>query len=123
MKEKLSIRTLIIWLLALAFFTIGLYQIGGYDVPLEQFLTSIGLPKWLKFIIGAIEIAGASALLMGRSVHPILPRLASLGLMMLVLGAISVHVIFDPLIKAMPATILFGLLLYSLWTTPPQTAR
>lgn len=119
----MSIRILIIWLLALAFFTIGLYQVGGYDNALEQFLNSIGLPTWLKYLLGLTEIAGAFALVFGRKIHPRLPRLASLGLLLILLGAITVHVIFHPLIKAMPATVLFCLLIYSLWTAPQQAAK
>ncbi|GJM03595.1 MAG: hypothetical protein DHS20C08_20960 [Rhodomicrobium sp.] len=119
----MPIRVLIIWLLSLAFFSFGLYKISGYDIPLEAFFTSIGIPAWLTYIIGAAEIAGAASLIFGRIIHPLLPRLAMLGLLLLVLSAITLHVIYDPLIKALPASILFGLLIYSLWTAPNQSSQ
>ena len=118
----MTIRPLIIWLVALAFVMFGLYKISGYDMSLEAFLGNFGLPAWLIHLIGAAEIAGAIGLAFGRRFHRHLPHLAALCLTLLMLGAIGLHLLADPLIKALPATVLLLLLAYLLFRPKSETS-
>lgn len=68
-------------LLALMFFGGGASKLGGAPEMVEMF-TAIGVGQWLRYVVGALEIAGAIGLLIPR-----LSRLAALGLVALMVGA------------------------------------
>jgi putative oxidoreductase len=68
-------------LLALQFAMAALAKMGGDPTMVEMFAT-IGIGQWFRYVIGALEIAGAIGLLIPR-----LSGLAALGLVCLMVGA------------------------------------
>jgi putative oxidoreductase len=69
-------------LLALQFAMAGLAKVGGDPAMVEMFAT-IGIGQWFRYLVGALEIAGAIGVLIPR-----LSGLAALGLVCLMAGAI-----------------------------------
>jgi putative oxidoreductase len=67
--------------LALQFAAGGLAKLAGAPELVELF-ASIGAGQWLRYVVGALEVAGAVGLLVPR-----LWRLAALGLAALMVGA------------------------------------
>ena len=71
---------------------------------IESF-TRFGMPLWFMYFIGAAELAGAIG------IHVQRVRIWALfGLMLIMLGAIGSHLVFDPPQAAAPAVILLVLL-------------
>jgi putative oxidoreductase len=68
-------------LLALMFAMAGLAKVGGDPAMLEMFAT-IGIGQWFRYVVGALELAGAVGVLIPR-----LSGLAALGLVCLMVGA------------------------------------
>lgn len=68
-------------LLAVQFAAGGLAKLAGAPELVELFAT-IGAGQWLRYVVGALEVAGAVGLLVPR-----LTRLAALGLATLMVGA------------------------------------
>ncbi len=68
-------------LLALQFAMAGLAKVGGDPAMVEMFAT-IGIGQWFRYVVGALEIAGALGVLIPR-----LSGLAALGLACLMVGA------------------------------------
>jgi uncharacterized membrane protein YphA (DoxX/SURF4 family) len=68
-------------LLALQFAAGGLAKLAGAPELVELF-ASIGAGQWLRYVVGALEVAGAVGLMVPR-----LWRLAALGLAALMVGA------------------------------------
>jgi putative oxidoreductase len=68
-------------LLAVQFAAGGLAKLAGAPELVELF-ASIGAGQWLRYVVGALEVAGAVGLLVPR-----LTRLAALGLATLMVGA------------------------------------
>ena len=69
-------------LLALMFAMAGLSKVFGDPAMVEMFAT-IGIGQWFRYVVGALEIAGAAGVLVPR-----LSGLAALGLLCLMAGAI-----------------------------------
>ncbi|MDG4828162.1 DoxX family protein [Solwaraspora sp. WMMD1047] len=69
-------------LLALAFGMAGASKLAGQEQQVELF-DDIGLGQWLRYLTGALEVAGAIGLLI-----PALAGLAALGLAGVMLGAV-----------------------------------
>jgi putative oxidoreductase len=67
--------------LALQFAGGGLAKLAG-SPELVQLFADIGAGQWLRYVVGALEVAGAVGLLVPR-----LSRLAALGLAALMVGA------------------------------------
>jgi uncharacterized membrane protein YphA (DoxX/SURF4 family) len=67
--------------LALQFAAGGLAKLAGAPALVDLF-ASIGAGQWLRYVVGALEVAGAVGLLVPR-----LSRLAALGLAALMVGA------------------------------------
>jgi putative oxidoreductase len=67
--------------LAVQFAAGGLAKLAGAPELVELF-ASIGAGQWLRYVVGALEVAGAVGLLVPR-----LSRLAALGLAALMVGA------------------------------------
>ena len=68
-------------LLALQFAMAGLAKVGGDPAMVEMFAT-IGIGQWFRYLVGALELAGALGVLVPR-----LSGLAALGLVCLMAGA------------------------------------
>jgi putative oxidoreductase len=68
-------------LLAVQFAAGGLAKLAGAPELVDLF-ASIGAGQWLRYVVGALEVAGAVGLLVPR-----LTRLAALGLATLMVGA------------------------------------
>jgi putative oxidoreductase len=74
-------------LLALQFAMAGLAKVAGDPAMVEMFAT-IGLGQWLRYAVGALELAGAVGVLIPR-----LSGLAALGLVVLMAGATLTNVL------------------------------
>ena len=68
-------------LLALMFAMAGLAKVSGDPAMVEMFAT-IGIGQWFRYVVGALELAGAVGVLVPR-----LSGLAALGLVWLMVGA------------------------------------
>jgi putative oxidoreductase len=74
-------------LLAIMFAMAGFAKVGGDAAMVEMFAT-IGIGQWFRYVVGALEIAGAVGVLVSR-----LSGLAALGLLCLMAGAILTNVL------------------------------
>ena len=68
-------------LLALMFAMAGFAKVGGDAAMVEMFAT-IGIGQWFRYVVGALELAGAVGVLVPR-----LSGLVALGLVCLMVGA------------------------------------
>ncbi len=68
-------------LLAFQFVVAGFLKLSGSPTMVEMFAT-IGIGQWFRYLVGALEIAGAVGVLVPR-----LSGLAALGLVCLMVGA------------------------------------
>lgn len=104
-------------ILALTFGFAGFSKLSASVVMIDMF-TRFGLPLWSMYFIGAVEFAGALGLVFGKIIHDRLPRLAAMGLCIVMVGAIVMHVIYDadPLMRMLPAVVLLVLLTVFLYT-------
>jgi uncharacterized membrane protein len=82
-----------------------------------QVFTEIGAGQWLRYLVGALELAGAIGLLIPR-----LTGLAALGLAALMVGAVLTQLlVLDSVVTALTPAFLgvvFGLVAWGRW---PQT--
>lgn len=106
---------IILWimriLLALIFLGAGTQKLSGAH-PMVVMFTKIGAGQWLRYAVGAVEIAGAVGLLIPR-----LCGLAALGLTLLLVGATITNafvISYNPLQPAV-LLILSALLGWGLW--------
>lgn len=84
------------------------YRGGNARTIREEFAT-YGLPGSVMYLVGALKIALALALIAGIWFHW-LTQPAAIGLGLTMLGAIAMHMkIKDPLMKALPAFCVFVL--------------
>lgn len=87
--------------LALVFALSGGAKLAGLEFEVQAF-TRWGYPLWFMFATGAVEVAGALALLMPR-----LRALAAGGLAAMMVGAVATHVVHaEWAMLALAATIL-----------------
>ena len=97
-------KTIALWsiivLTAAAFGSAGIGKIIG-AVDVTPMLTEMGLPSWVHYLIGPAELAGAVGLLIRK-----LSAAAAIGLTVIMVGAIYGHVLFTPLVQALPAIML-----------------
>ncbi len=76
---------------------------GGAATNLKDEFAAYGLPEWFFYLIGALKVGAAIALLVGIWV-PVLVEPAAGLLVVLMLGAIVMHLkVKDPLLKSLPA--------------------
>jgi uncharacterized membrane protein YphA (DoxX/SURF4 family) len=73
-------------ILALQFAMAGLAKLGG-DASMVEMFATIGIGQWFRYLVGALEIAGAVGVLIPR-----LSGLAALGLVCLMVGAAITNV-------------------------------
>jgi uncharacterized membrane protein YphA (DoxX/SURF4 family) len=90
--------------LALAFLAAGASKLAGADAMVQLF-AAVGVGQWLRYVTGALEIAGAVLL-----VVPGLARLGALHLAGVMLGAIAAHLLVLHTSPVAPAVLLAGLL-------------
>ena len=93
-------------LLALAFIGAGFAKVSGQEMMIQSF-TLFGLPDWFRVLIGGLEIIGGICLLV-----PVLTSASAFGLSIIMIGAISCHLMFTPVTDGVPAFVLFVLLSY-----------
>lgn len=74
-------------LLALVFAMAGLAKVFGDEAMVQMFAT-IGIGQWFRYVVGALELAGAVGVLIPR-----LSGLAALGLVGLMAGAALTNVL------------------------------
>ncbi len=108
------------WILAVAlasaFGFAGFLKVSASPMEIELF-TRFGYPLWFMYGIGAAELAGAIGLIGGRLIDVRLPRVAAIGLCVIMIGAIGSHLMYDSLFMMLPAAILSMLLLGFLYTS------
>ena len=106
--------------LAAAFGFAGFLKVSASPMEIEIF-TRFGYSLWFMYGIGAAELAGALGLVGGRLIDERLPRAAGMGLLVIMVGAIGSHLMYDPLFMLLPATALSILLLGFLYVSRPAT--
>ncbi len=81
------------------------YRGGGANSLQEEF-TVYGLPSAAFYIVGALKVTAAVVLILGVWI-PLPVQLAAAVIAALMVGAIIMHAkVRDPLVRAMPATIM-----------------
>ena len=90
------------------------YRGGSAGSMREEFVT-YGLPAWFAYVIGALKVGSAIALIVGIWIPVlVLPAAGLIGILML--GALSMHIkIHDPLKKSLPALGMLVLCLGIIW--------
>lgn len=84
--------------LGLLFVLIGSMTVAGRKMFVENF-RRFGYPQWFRVVTGSLEVLGGLGLLLGIWL-PWLAALASAGLALVMLGAVSTHLrIREPLQK------------------------
>ncbi|MBM4264650.1 MAG: DoxX family protein [Deltaproteobacteria bacterium] len=82
---------------------------GGHAKNMREEFAVYGLPSWLMWTVGFMKVSLALLLLAGLWV-PGLAKPAALGIMVLMLGALSMHLkISDPWKRSVPALALLML--------------
>jgi putative oxidoreductase len=112
-----STRNVVAWvlqvLLGLAFIASGVKKFTDLPGTVGMF-SSIGLPGALAYVVA--EVLGGIGLLVPR-----FTRLATMGLVLVMVGAVSMHATKIPggLAKGVPALVLLALLAVVLWLRRP----
>jgi putative oxidoreductase len=100
MRRAVRPGTGVLWVvqvvLASQFVMAGLMKLSGNPVMVEMF-GDIGAGQWLRYLVGALEVAGALGLLVPRLCGP-----AALGLVALMAGAIVTNLFVLGESPAMP---------------------
>ena len=88
------------WILAVAlasaFGFAGFLKVSASPMEIELF-TRFGYPLWFMYGIGAAELAGAIGLIGGRLIDVRLPRVAAIGLCVIIIVASGSHLMYDSL--------------------------
>ena len=101
-------------MLALTFAMAGFAKVGGYAAMVEMFAT-IAIGQWFRYLVGALEIAGALGVLVPR-----LSGLAALGLLCLMAGATLTNVLVLGTSPLLPIVLMLVSALVA-WGCWPQT--
>lgn len=101
-------------LLALMFAMSGFAKVGGDAAMMEMFAT-IGIGQWFRYVVGALEIAGAVGVLVPR-----LSGLAALGLVCLMVGATLTNVFVLGTSPLLPISLMLVSVLVA-WGRWPRT--
>jgi uncharacterized membrane protein YphA (DoxX/SURF4 family) len=103
-SSKLRPSTIALWVLqaglALQFAGAGLVKLLGDPAMVDMFAT-IGIGQWFRYLVGALELAGAAGLLVPR-----LAGLAALGLAGVMVGASLTNVFILHANPALPLVLL-----------------
>jgi hypothetical protein len=79
---------------------------GGEAKNLKDEFTAYGLAPWVYFVVGALKIGSAFALILGLWISSA-AFVASILVAFLMLGAIAMHIkIHDPIKKSVPAILM-----------------
>jgi|CXWL01.1.fsa_nt_gi hypothetical protein len=101
------------WALAILpalLFLLGAYlKLTAHPMEVEGF-AFFGYSLGFMYFIGACELLGALGLLFGQVIDERLPRLAAVGLIIILLGALYTHATHPPLLAGIPALVLLVLL-------------
>ena len=90
------------------------YRGGSASTMLEEF-AAYGLPSWFTYVIGALKIGAALALLAGLWLPALVLPAAAL-VCVLMVGALAMHAkIGDPLSKSVPALAILAMALTICW--------
>jgi len=85
---------------------------GGNATTIKEEFTTYGLPIWSSYIIGALKVALAVALI-SAIWFPSFLKPSAIGLAILLAGSVVMHVkINDPLKKSFPAFLFLCMCLY-----------
>ena len=81
---------------------------GGQATTMTEEFTSYNLPAFMLYLVGALKMLAASALLLSlfivNELTPLLVEYSLYTMCLLMVGAILMHIkISDPLIKSLPA--------------------
>jgi putative oxidoreductase len=100
-------------LLTLGFLGAGGTKLSGAEDMVQNF-AKYGLPIEFMYFIGACEVAGAIGLWLKMSIIVPWPlrRLAATGLAIIMVGAITMHVLHDPIANGIPAAVFLALLVF-----------
>jgi uncharacterized membrane protein YphA (DoxX/SURF4 family) len=89
---------------------------GGQATNLIEEFAVYGLPAWFCYLIGALKVSAAIALLLGFMYPQLIPPAAGL-IAVLMVGAVAMHMkVKDPIKKAIPASLMLlmsGLILFN----------
>ncbi len=98
-------------LATLGFLAAGGFKLSGAEQMVQSF-TKFGLPVAFMYFIGAAEVAGAIGLwLPQKPFGPwALKRLAAAGLAIIMVGAVFMHLMHDPIAQAIPALLYLAIL-------------
>jgi uncharacterized membrane protein YphA (DoxX/SURF4 family) len=101
-RRRVNITLWVLQSLAAAMFALGgINKLAGEAQTVAGF-NEIGLGDWFRYLIGALELAGAIGLLI-----PVLSGLAGLAFVGLMIGAVITQaVVFDGEMVALPAVVL-----------------
>ncbi|TGD82246.1 DoxX family protein [Hymenobacter wooponensis] len=117
-----STRNIIAWtlqvLLGLAFIAFGVKKLTVLPTTVAMF-NNLGMPSAMAYIIAVAEVLGGVGLLIPR-----FTRLAALGLVIIMLGAVVMHATKIPggIAQGVPAIVCLLLLLAVLWLRRPVAA-
>ena len=100
----------------LAFLAASYLKLTGSAMEVQAF-AMFGYSMTFMYIVGVLELLGALGLLFGHLIHGQLPRLAALGLLLLLGGILYTHATHPPLLAGIPAVILTVLLIVFLQKT------
>ena len=109
-------------LIAIPFFAGAYLKLTSSEMEVQGF-QMFGYPLWFMYFIGVCELLGALGMLFGKIIHPALPRLAALGLIGIMIGALYTHVMYTPLVMAIPALILSIFLILFLMVSRGATEK
>ncbi len=98
-------------ILAIVFALAGSGKLLG-AAPMAELFAHFDLGVGFMRLIGVAEVAGAVGMLVPR-VTP----LAAAGLALVMIGAITEHVLHDPLVHALPPLVLLGLCVHVAYST------
>ena len=117
-----SLRNIIAWilqvLLGLFFIFAGFNKVRDISATVDMF-GNLGLPGVLAYVVGGAELLGGIGLLVPR-----LTRLAAIGLLIIMIGAVFMHATKIPggLAGGMPALVALILLGVLIWLRQPVTS-
>lgn len=97
-------------LLVIFFVAPGMMKLSGNPMMIETF-ERFGYSIWFMYFIGAAEVAGALSIAIGGYINKMLPKLAVIGLDIIMVGAFISHLMAnDPFTATIPALVNLALL-------------
>ena len=79
------------WLLVLFFIIPGIMKVTG-EASIREVFSGFGYSLGFMYFIGVCEILGALGIAFGRHIHSMIPKLAVIGLIIIMVGALYNHV-------------------------------